>query len=91
MPVGQGSLPTVLALGTETSVWPAFYPLGPTRDSVLEVAVAADHSRTTYSLLSLDGVGGRHIVAGDVTGLSRAQRVCQPPVSLSEQEGGSKE
>lgn len=48
-------------------------------------------SRTTYSLLSLDGVGGRHIVAGDVTGLSRAQRVCQPPVSLSEQEGGSKE
>lgn len=28
MPVGQGSMPTVLALATGTSVWPAFCPRG---------------------------------------------------------------
>lgn len=82
MSVGRGSLPTMLALGTGGSGWPV-------RDSVLEVTVTADRSRTTYSLLGLDGVGGRHVVAGDVTGLSCAQRVCQPPVSLSEREGGA--
>lgn len=42
-------------------------------------------SQSQYSLLSLDGVGGCHIVAGDVACLSGAERVGQPPVSLSEQ------
>lgn len=38
-----------------------------------------------YSLLGLDRVGGRHIVARDVTRLSRAERVGQPPVTLSKE------
>lgn len=38
-----------------------------------------------YSLLSLDRVRGRHVVAGDVACLSRAERVGQPPVTLSKE------
>lgn len=36
-------------------------------------------------LFCLDGVGWSHIIAGDITALSRGQGASQPPVPLSAQ------
>lgn len=67
-------------------LWPGMW-LGP-RQPDLPAQERSDGEQaggqSSYSLLSLDGVGGRHVVAGDVARLSRAERVGQPPVSLSE-------
>lgn len=82
----QASIPPLrLSLGCGWGPRQPDHPLRPRREAPNQQGGGQAGDRVAYSLFSLDRIGGRHIVAGDVTRLSRAERVRQPPVTLSKE------